>query len=465
MKKAKSSNESALLLVMIVAGALVAIQQTVVVPLLPEFTRILETSADNVSWLVTITLLTSSTFVPIVTRMADMYGKRLMLLISISLMLIGSLVAMSTTSLAIMILGRGIQGMSMGIIPIGISILRERMPPKRVATSIAIMSATMGIGGSIALPIAGGLYRVFGWQSVFLMVAAVSTLLFILTLLLLPESKIRTGGKFDLLGATLLAISLSALLLLISKGNSLGFTSPAALGLFVSVLIFALLWLYSQTKSKNPIVDLKTLRHKPVAYTNMYSLFVGFAMMANSLLVTFQLQMPTSTGYGHGLDVFTATLYMLPGGIAMAALSPVSGSLINRLGSRFVLIIGASIMTVGYISLFTWHSSPLALVVGSTIITSGIAFAYAAQPTMIMDNVPESEIAASNGINSLLRSMGTSLASATSAGLLAAFVIPSMVGDLPSWTGFGITYAIAIACGMAAVALAFLLPRRATVVQ
>ena len=114
--------------------------------------------------------------------------------------------------------------------------------------------------------------------------------------------------------------------------------------------------------------------------TNLYGLMMGYGMMANTLLVSYQLQMPLSTGYGHGLTAFTATLAMLPGGLVSAAISPIGGALINRFGSRTMLIVGASIVACGFISLSTWHSSVAAIIIGSCTLSAGTALAFAAQP-------------------------------------------------------------------------------------
>ena len=442
-----------MLSVLLVGGLLMSVQQTLVIPLLPHFTEILDAPRSDVSWLVTITLLTGCVSVPIITRMADMYGKKLMLLITVSFTIVGAIVAITAPLLPLLLFGRGMQGLGMAVIPIGISIMRERFAPEKIAPSLALMSATLGVGGALGLPLVGWLFVSFGWKSAFIVVASIGATLFVLTLIFIPESASRTGGRFDILGAVLLAGALGALLVVISKGGEFGWLSGMSLGLLATAALLGALWFWSQTRVQNPLVDLRTLRNRTIVLTNTYSLMLGFGMMANTLLVSYQLQMPTSTGYGHGLDAFSATLAMLPGGLVSAAISPIGGTLINRFGSRTMLIVGATIVA--------------AIIIGSCTLSAGTALAFAAQPALIMKNVSLSEVAASNGINSLLRSMGLTMASAVSGGMLVAFASPAQgeLEPIPTWTGFGLTYGIAIACALIAIVLALAIRRSADTVR
>jgi MFS family permease len=144
----------AVITVLSLAGTTVSLQQTMVIPLLPGFQRLLQVSADDISWLVTATLLTAAVATPIVARLADMYGKRLMMLVCIILMTAGSLVAaLSAGSFVTLVVGRSLQGFAAALIPVGISIMRDELPRQKVGSAVALMSATLGIGGALGLPL------------------------------------------------------------------------------------------------------------------------------------------------------------------------------------------------------------------------------------------------------------------------------------------------------------------------
>src|SRR5688500_4028428 len=152
------------------------------------------------------------------------------------------------------------------------------------------MSATLGIGGAVGLPLSGVIYEAFGWQAVFWASVAMSVVMLVLVLTVVPESGVRTPARFDWLGAVLLSIALTALLLGISKGGVWGWTSQwMLLSFLVAVLVFAM-WAPWELRTGQPLVDLRTSGRRPVLLTNIASLLAGFAMFTNLLVATQQLQ-------------------------------------------------------------------------------------------------------------------------------------------------------------------------------
>ncbi|GAA3702627.1 hypothetical protein GCM10022204_19660 [Microlunatus aurantiacus] len=454
----RPSSTGAVIAVLCLAGTTVSLQQTLVVALLPSFAELLSISADDASWLITATLLTSAVATPVVARLADMYGKRLMMIICILLMASGSLVAaLSAGSFALLILGRALQGFSSALIPVGISIMRDELPKEKVSSAIALMSATLGIGGALGLPLGGLLFGQFGWSSVFWLSVVVGLAIGVAVLLVVPESGVKTRGRFDLLGAVLLSAALTCLLLVISKGARWGGESIALLLTATAVLLAV--WFPYSLKVSQPLVDLRTSARRPVLFTNLASILVGFALMANILVSTQQLQLPPEAG-GYGLGALQAGLAMVPGGLAMVVFSPVSGKMINVLGGRITLITGCAIMGVAYVGRVFLDHSLLSIVIGSAVVSVGSAIAYAAMPSLIMANVPITETASANGLNALLRALGTSTASAVIAGLLTAVTITVDGATVTSPAAFTITYWLAGAVSLLACGIVWLVPRR-----
>lgn len=119
-------------------GTLVSLQQTLVLPLLPDFPDILDTTTDNASWLITITLLTGAVGTPIVSRLADMFGKRLMLLVCLGSVIAGSALGAVSETLAPIIIARGLTGIGTALVPVGISIMRDHLPSEKVGSGVAL---------------------------------------------------------------------------------------------------------------------------------------------------------------------------------------------------------------------------------------------------------------------------------------------------------------------------------------
>ncbi|MBD3913528.1 MFS transporter [Nocardioides hwasunensis] len=431
--------------------------QTLVVPLLPDFPRLLDTSSDNASWLVTVTLLTAAVATPILSRLADMFGKRLMILVSLGMLLLGSLLGAFSETLPVLIVARALQGFAPALIPIGIATMRDELPPERIGSAVALMSTTLGIGGAVGLPLAGVMYENFGWQSVFWGSVAMSVLLIALVLAVVPESSVRTPGRFDWGGAILLSGALTTLLLGISKGGYWGWTSQATLAsLLAAVLLFAL-WVPWELRTGQPLVDLRTSTRRPVLLTNVASLLAGFAMFSNLLVAVQQLQLPTESGVGFGLDVTRAGLVMLPGGALMVLVSPFSASITRRFGARTTLVAGLTITGLGYVVRVLLDATIFQLALGVAVVSVGIAVAFAAMPVLIMRSVPISETAAANGLNSVVRAIGTSLCSATVAAILTAGVGSS---GFPTESAVHATSWLAAVGAFAGAAVALLIPTR-----
>lgn len=448
----------ATILVLSLCGMVSALQFTLVVPLLPEFPGLLDISPSDSSWLVTATLLTAAVTTPIIARMADMYGKRRMLLVALGAMILGSVICALEVSFLTMILGRTLQGFGASLIAVGISILRDELPPERIGTAVALMSATLGIGSALGLPLAGVLAELLGWQSIFWSGAVASAMLAVALLVVIEESPVRTAGRFDILGALVLSVALVCLLLPISKGSSWGWADPLVIGLFVlSAMVFAV-WVPLELRVNQPIVDLRTSVRQPVLMTNLASVFAGMAMFVNMLVTVQVLQQPSDSGPGFGLGVTAAGLAMVPSGLAMVAVSPLSGWLLDRWGGRVVLLFGAALMSLTYVGRIFYADSVAAVVIGSTLVGIGTALAFAAMPTLIMSSVPITETASANGLNSLARSIGTSLASTLIAAIMATYNVE--IGDLSLASGGAFQLALGLGALAAAICagLAALIP-------
>lgn len=443
-------------------GTLVSLQQTLVLPLLPDFPDILDTSIDNASWLVTVTLLTAAVGTPIVSRLADMFGKRLMLILCMWAVIIGSVIAALSSNLAAVITGRGLAGFGAALVPVGISIMRDHLPADKVGSGVALMSATLGIGGAVGMPLAGVIYDGFDWHALFLVSGAFAVIMLLAVHLVVPESTVKTRGRFDYVGAVLLSIALTCFLLAVSKAGTWGWGSTRTLGLLVVAVIVMAAWVPWELRSGQPLVDIRTSTRRTVLLTNAASVFVGFAMFANFLTAAQQVQMPVETGYGFGLSVTATGLVMLPSGILMVAMAPLSAGLITRLGPRAVLIAGAVIMAVGLAVRALLYGSIVEVMIAAGIASLGTALAFAAMPTLIMRAVPITETASANGLNTLLRSIGTSSASALVAAVFASAVIDIDGSIVPTLTAYQFVFwvATAAALGGALIAAFIQRPRR-----
>ncbi|MFJ3222575.1 MFS transporter [Streptomyces sp. NPDC086783] len=441
------------------AGIVAAITQTLVTPLIAELPKILGTSASNSAWVITVTLLVAAVCVPVSGRLGDLVGKRRMLLACSIPLIAGSVVCALASSVVPMIVGRGLQGMGMGMVPLGIALLRDVVPAEKLSSSIALVSASMGIGGGLGLPIAAAVAQYASWRVLFWACAVLATVIAVLIWFLIPDVPAGAKGqRFDVPGAAGLAVGLVCLLLAVSKGADWGWGSAATLGLFVAAVVVLAAWGVWELRTRDPLVDLRTTARPRVLFTNVASVFVGFGMYASMLVIPQLLQFPEATGYGLGQSMLAAGLWMAPGGVMMMFVSPLGGKLTDARGPKFTLICGVLVIAAGYGLSLALMGSAWGLMVVCMVINSGVGLAYGSMPALIMSSVPLSETAAANGFNTLMRSLGTSIGAAV-IGVVLAQLTTTMGGySFTSENGFRTGLLIGGGVALVAAVIAALIP-------
>ncbi|MGW7421964.1 MFS transporter [Streptomyces sp. NPDC054813] len=442
------------------AGIVVAVMQTLLVPVIKDLPQLLGTEPSNATWVLTSTLLSGAVATPIMGRLGDLYGKRRMLIFSLSVMVVGALVSALTSELLTMIVGRTLQGFAMGAIPLGIGLMRDMLPREKLASAMALMSSSIGVGGGLALPAAALVAQHADWHALFYGAAGLGVVAIVLTLVAVPESPARAAGTFDVLGAIGLSVGLVLFLLPITKGSDWGWTSGTTLGLFAAAAVILVLWGVMELRVKAPLVDLRTTARPAVLFTNLASIMVGVSFYVVSLVLPQLLQLPKATGYGLGQSMVTAGLLVAPLGLTMMFTAPVYARLSAKYGPKTTLILGMLIIGIGYgagIGLMSaaWQSLVIAVVLGA-----GIGLAYSSLPALIVGAVPASETGAANGLNTLMRSIGTSVSSAV-IGMVLANTANHVGGvAIPTMHGFRVSFLIATGAVAVGLVLALLLPKR-----
>ncbi|MYV40656.1 MFS transporter [Streptomyces sp. SID1328] len=439
-------------------GILMAVMQTVVVPLLPDLPRLTGSSPAAVSWMVTATLLSGAVLTPVLGRAGDMYGKRRVLTSALALMTVGSVLCALSSDITVLITARALQGAAASVVPLSISILRDELPPQRRGSAVALMSSTVGIGAALGLPLAALVVQYADWHTMFWLTSALGVLGVAATWWAVRESPVREAGRFDVVGALGLAVALVALLLAVSQGGQWGWTSPAVLGLFAAFAVVLALWWRQQLRTARPLVDLRLVTRPRVGLSHVAALLTGFAFYANSLVTAQLVQAPEASGYGLGLSIVATGLCLLPGGVTMLLFSPLSARISARRGPRITLALGAAVIACGYALRIADSRDLWMIILGATVVATGTTLAYSALPTLILRAVPAAQTASANGVNVLMRTIGQAVSSAAVAAVLVHHT--SLVGGLPVPTlhGYLMAFAMAGAVALAACAAALTIP-------
>ncbi|GAA2472620.1 MFS transporter [Streptomyces longisporus] len=443
-------------------GILMAVMQTVVVPLLPDLPRLTGSSAGTVSWMVTATLLSGAVLTPVLGRAGDMYGKRKVLASALVLMTVGSVMCALSSDIVVLIAARALQGAAASVVPLSISILRDELPPERRGSAVALMSSTVGIGAALGLPLAALVVQYADWHTMFWLTSALGALGVTAVWWAVKESPVRQPGRFDIPGTLGLAAGLVCLLLGVSQGGQWGWVSARVVGLFLGAVVVLALWWWQQLRTELPLVDLRLVSRPRVGLSHVAALLTGFAFYANSLVTAQLVQAPKATGYGLGLSIVQTGLCLLPGGVTMLLFSPVSARISAARGPRITLALGAAVIACGYAVRIADSRDLWMIILGATVVATGTTLAYSALPTLILRAVPAEQTASANGVNVLMRTIGQAVSSAAVAAVLVHHT--SLVGGAPVPTlhGYLLAFGIAGAVALTASAAALTIPGDAT---
>jgi EmrB/QacA subfamily drug resistance transporter len=443
------------LVVLLLAGISFALSQTLVIPALPDIAHDVQASPAAASWILSGFLLSASIATPIVGKLGDVFGKGRVLTLVLLLFSFGGVVCALGNSIGILIAGRVIQGVAGGVFPLAFGIVRDTFPPERRATGLGLVSAIIGIGAGIGLPLSGVIADNLGvpwlfWISLIALPAALAAHR------LVPESPASRRLRIDWLGAALLSGALGAVLLAVTEANDWGWGSARTIGLFAAGAVLALIWLRVESHVDEPLIDLGVLRARAVATTNLTGLLVGFAMFSSFLLIPQFAQAPESSGYGFGDSVTQAGVLLVPAALFQLVGGPLAGGLGARIGFRTTLAIGASAATAAFIFLAAAHSHPWQFVVAAALLGTGISFAFASMANLIVGAVPQSEVGVATGINTIMRTVGGAFGAAVATAILTGHTIGSSA--IPSEGAYTAAFVMSAVGGLLAIAAALAVP-------
>jgi EmrB/QacA subfamily drug resistance transporter len=454
--RAEASRPGLILGVLALGGAAYALLQSLVVPALPVLQRDLHTSTSGVAWVFTSYLLAASVVTPIAGRLGDMFGKKRVLVIALSGLAAGALLAAVATSLPVMIVARTIQGFGGAIFPLAFGIIRDEFPRERVAGAIALVSGILGIGGGLGIVLAGPILQHLSFHWLFWIPLAVTSVSALAALVFIRESTIRQPGNIHWLGGALLSGWLVALLLAVSEGSTWHWGSAKTLGLFAVSALLAAAWVRAESRSRHPLVDMNMMRLSGVWTTNAAALLLGFGMYSAFILIPQFVQTPTSTGYGFGSSVSQAGLFLVPTTLALLITSPIGGRLSNLVGSKVPLVLGSIMTTIAFVVL-AMADSRWEIYLAATLVGAGVGFAFASMANLIVEAVPAGQTGVATGMNTIVRTIGGAIGAEVAASVLAGHLLAS--GE-PAKHGYTIIFSICIAVLVVGVLASLAVPSR-----
>jgi predicted MFS family arabinose efflux permease len=402
--------------------------QSLVVPVLGSIADQLGVSAGAAGWVLTANLLAAAVLTPVLGRLGDLRGERPVILGILVAVAAGTLLAIVTESLPLLLLGRILQGSSYGLFPLSISVLRRELPEARLGVAMSVVSSTLAVGGVAGLVATGLLVGDGGdYRRPFWIGLGVTLLSLVLAARLLPRRPTRGAGRVDWWGAVVLGAGLVLLLLPVSQGHVWGWRSPGVVGCLAGSVVVLAGWVVLQRRTAHPLVRPAMLADRRTIVPNVAGLMSGIALFVSFLAVLQYVQAPPeAAGYGFGASVLEASvLYLLPGGVAGVVVAPFAGRVVTRLGALPTLLAGAVSGIAGFLLLAFLRDEPWLVVVAGLLTQLAVTVAYAALPALVVQAVQEDETGVANAVNSIARSVGQALGSTLAVSLIAASLDPA----------------------------------------
>lgn len=439
------------------AGIGYALMQSLVLPALPELQQALHTSVDSVSWVLTAYLLSASIATPLIGRLGDIHGKERLLVVVLVALCVGTVLSAVATTLTVMLIGRVIQGAAGGLFPLAFGIIRDEFPRERIAGGIGLMSALLGVGGGAGIVLAGPIvdhlsYHYLFWLPLILLVPTTVAIHFFV-----PESPVRDKGTVNWSGTVLMAIGLAALLVAVSEAPVWGWGSPKTIGLLALGAVVLPLWVWSESRSPQPLVDMRMMRIRGVWTTNAVAALLGFGMYSSFILIPNFVETPERVGYGFGASVTEAGLFLLPATLAMLVFGAQTGRLEKRFGSKPPLLAGAVCASGAYGLLAAFRDERWQIYLAAFLLGVGIGLAFAAMVNLIIENVGPAETGIATGMNTVTRTVGGAFGGAVTASILAGSIER---GGYPSAAGYTAAFAACAIAPAVGLLIGFRIPGR-----
>jgi MFS family permease len=415
-------------------------------------------------WLITAYALVNSVSAPLMGKLADLYGKRRIMLVSVGIAAVGDVVTIIAPDLWTMVVGQALHGFIAACIFLGYSLMRDVYPPRIVPFTASVSITGSGILTIFAPFVIGALIDNFGFRSLYVFdlvwILVMGVILFVST----PETPVRRAARLDWLGAVLLAAGLSTVLLAISEGSTWGWASAPVLGLLVIGVVLLVIYVTTALRRADPILDLRVLA-KRAALIGVITGGVAYGLnpMTQTLMSLLALT-PRSVGgdYGLGLTASQYALISAPISVGSVLSGFVVGLIVRRTGPRALMFLGLSLMGVGALIVLVAHEALWQMSIAAVVTGVGLGLALGSMPNLIMQGTPPEE----QGSIASCGQLAAGFIGAVTPIVAFAILTPGAHQPVPgvlvySNAGFNIALivAAALAFGTVLIAAVFLRPR------
>lgn len=414
MDKKNQRKLIALLFIGVLMGAL---DISIVGPAIPSIEKALEIGTRYSGWIFSIYILFNLMGISFFARLSDIYGRRNIYVIALSVFALGSVIVSLTQNFSWLLTGRAIQGLgASGIFPVASALVGDMFPPEKRGRILGTIGAVFGLAFLIGPFIAGVLLKYFPWNSLFFINLPVAAFLIYYSFRLLPSKSPAKVSRIDWSGIIFLGLTLAGFTFGINNIEADNLHSllslTVSLPLAVSVFAFILL-IFSEKKNTSPIIKFSFFKNNQIVIAGILAVVTGLVQACFVFIPKFVVG-------NFNVEPSTASFMLTPFVLATALGSPVFGRVIDKTGVKPVILIALILLSSGFVflaftgtSLFLYYLSGVLVGLGSSVL-SGSSLRY-----IMLNNTAAEDRAVSQGMLTIFISIGQLTGSALTGILLA----------------------------------------------
>jgi len=448
------------LLCVTAVALLVNYVETMVIPGVPVIQKDFATTATIASWITSAFLIVGSAVAPLFGRLGDNYGKKRMVLVSLTFYTFGVGIAGFSPSIYFLLFARAVQGVGFAIVPLGLAIITDTFPREKIAGAQGVISGTFAIGAAAGLILGSEVVQDLGWQYAFHSAFVLSIVLFVLVWKVIRRDSPRAKHKVDYLGALILMSGVTLLLVYATEGPSLGWLNGEEIALLLPGVFLALFFFYFETKVAEPLIRLDLLRIRNVLVANLVGLVSGVVMFLLFFAIIYYAELPTP--FGLALGIVATGLTLAPATLAMLIVGPFAGRAVARFGPRPMLFVACLAMGTGLVLFIVNRATNIDLSIDLVFSLVGIVCVIIPIVNMISLSLPRETIGVGLGFNTMLRNLGGAIGPVVATAIMATYTSPLTavvnghavpVAQLPNSTAFDIVFGVGLVLTVLAVLL------------
>lgn len=447
----KKQGKNTVIIAVMLSGTFIAVlNQTILSPALPSIMRDLHITAVEGQWLTTAFMLVNGIMIPISAYFIDRFTTRQIFLSSMLLFTVGTALAGFAGNFMFLLIARILQAMSVGILmPMIQTVILLLFPKEKRGSAMGTVGIVVAFAPAVGPTLAGWMIDVWGWNSVFLVIAPLAAIDTILGFFLLKNVGETGKPSLDVPSVIFSTFGFGGLLYGCSAAGTYGWSHALTIAPLVVGIVCLIIFVRRQMRLEAPLLALRILKTKVFSYATIISMVVNAALIAGTIITPIYLQ-----NILH-FSAMQSGLVMLPGAIIMGIMSPITGNLFDRLGPRVISITGLGIMTV--FTLFfvfmdeTWTFGFLCMIY--TVRMFGLSLVNMPITTWGLNALENKMIAHGSAINNTARQVAGSIGTALLITIMAMVTALNQSAGEVQATLSGMHAAFGVACGLSAAAL------------